>query len=159
MRTPKFRIETQEANDIGHETITLQTTLLSNLPSEIFALHSTLTTLRTLPQSKSPSFSSPNLFLPLPATLSLLAERESELVQLNQQLKTLQQALPRKTRELDKVENDLRIVEAQREGVAMGATEAVRIREEGGGGDELEGRGRWLKGVEAGLRGMLEVKG
>lgn len=87
-----------------------------------------------------------------------MSEREFELAQLNQQLKTLQQALPRKTRELEKVENELRIVEAQRDGVAMGAKEAVRRREEGGGGDDLEGRGRWLKGVEAGLKGMLEVE-
>lgn len=41
----------------------------------------------------------------------------------------------------------------------MEASEAVRRREEGGGGDELERRGRWLKGVEKGLRGMLEVEG
>ena len=88
-----------------------------------------------------------------------MAERESELTQLNQQLKTLQQALPRKTRELEKVENELRIVEAQRDGATMGARDAVRRRKEGGGGDELEGRGRWLKGVEAALRGMLEVEG
>lgn len=87
-----------------------------------------------------------------------MSERESELAQLNQQLKTLQQALPRKVRELEKVENELRIVEAQRDGVAMGAKEAVSRREEGGGGDDLEGRGRWLKGVEAGLKGMLEVE-
>lgn len=50
-------------------------------------------------------------------------------------------------------------MEAQRDGVAIGAREAVKRREEGGGGDDLEGRGRWLKGVEAGLRGMLEVEG
>lgn len=149
----------KKLNDIGHETITLQTTLLSNLPSQISALQSTLTTLRSMPHSTSPSASSPNFSLPLPATLSLLAERESELAQLNQQLKTLQQALPRKTRELEKAENDLKIVEAQRDGVAIGAREAVKRRKEGGGGDDLEGRGRWLKGVEAGLRGMLEVDG
>lgn len=103
--------------------------------------------------------SSPNLSLPLPATLSLLAERQRELAQLKQQLKTLQQALPRKTRELEKAENELRIAEAQRDGVAMGAREAVKRRREDSRGDELDGRGRWLKGVEAGLRGMLEVEG
>lgn len=142
-----------------YETITLQTIPLSHLPSQISALQSTLTNLRSLPHSASPSSSSPNLTLPLPATLSLLAERESELAQLNQQLKTLQQALPRKLKELEKVENELRIVEAQRDGVTIGAREAIRRREDGGGGDDLERRGRWLKGVEAGLRGMLEVEG
>ena len=30
---------------------------------------------------------------------------------------------------------------------------------EGGGADELEMKGRWLRSVEAGLRQMLEVEG
>lgn len=145
-------------NDIGHENVTLQTLSFSNLPSQISTLQSTISNLRSLPHS-APTSSSPNLSLPLPATLAILANRESELAQLNQQLETLQQALPRKARELEKVENESRIVEAQRDGVAMGVREAMRRREDGRGGEELEGRGRWLKGVEAGLRGMLEVEG
>ncbi len=40
----------------------------------------------------------------------------------------------------------------------MAAREAVKRKEDGGWGDELEGRGRWLRGVEAGLRGILEVE-
>lgn len=67
--------------------------------------------------------------------------------------------LPRKARELEKEEKELRGKEARREAVAVGAREAISRKEEGGGVDELEGRGRWLKGVEAGLRGMLEVEG
>lgn len=66
--------------------------------------------------------------------------------------------LPRKTRELEKAESELRGVEEQREDVVAEAREALRRREEGGGGDELERRGRWLKGVETGLRGMLEAE-
>lgn len=81
----------------------------------------------------------------------------NELAQLNQQLKTLQQALPRKTRELEKVENELKVVETQRDAVVMAAREAVKRKEEGGWGDGLEGRGRWLNGTEAGLREMLEI--
>jgi len=38
------------------------------------------------------------------------------------------------------------------------AQEARRRRQDGAGiGDELEERGRWLRGVETGLRKMLEV--
>lgn len=48
-------------------------------------------------------------------------------------------------------------VEKQKEEVEMEAREATRRREEGGGGDDLERRGRWLKGVEWGMREILEV--
>lgn len=81
----------------------------------------------------------------------------NELAQLNQQLKSLQQALPRKTRELEKAENESEILEMQRDGVVMAAREAVKRKEEGGWGDGLEGRRRWLNGAEAGLREMLEI--
>lgn len=142
---------------LGYETITLQTTLLSTLPSQISSLQATISSLQASSPSKSPS-SSPNLSLPLPDTLSLLSTRETELAQIEQQIKTLQQMLPGKVRELEKAENDLKMVEAQRDKVATEALEATKRREEGGGGNELERTGRWLKGIEAGLRGMLEVK-
>lgn len=141
----------------GYETISLQTTLLSSLPPQIGYLQSTIESLRPLANPSSLSIS-PNLSLPLHATTSLLSERLAELAQLNQQLKTLQQALPRKTRELEKVENELKVKEMQRDGVVMAAREAVKRKEEGGWGDGLERRGRWLKGVEAGLIEMLEVE-
>lgn len=140
----------------GYETISLQTTLLSSLPAQTDHLQSTIESLRPLTNPLSSS-TPPNLSLPLHATSSLLSEREIEIAQLNQQLKTLQQALPRKTRELEKVENELKVLEIQRDGVVMAAREAVKRKEEGGWGDGLEGRGRWLKGSEAGLREMLEV--
>lgn len=66
--------------------------------------------------------------------------------------------LPLKTRELDKAEEELQRVEARWEEVAIGARAAVRRREEGGG-DELESKGRWLTGVEAGLKEILGVEG
>ena len=143
----------------GHETVTLQTTLLSKLPSQITSLQASISSLRSLSQPVTHLSSSPNLTLPLPATLSLLATRRAELAELDQQHKTLQQALPRKTREMEEAEDELRRVEAQKERMAMGANEAIKRREGGSGHDQLEGRGRWLKGVEGGLRGMLRVEG
>lgn len=140
----------------GYETISLQTTLLSSLPAQIDYLQSTIESLRPL-TSPSTISKSPSLSLPLHATTSLLSERVNELAQLNQQLKTLQQALPHKTRELEKVENELKVVEMQRDGVVMAAREAVKRKEEGGWGEGLEGRRRWLKGAEAGLKEMLEI--
>ena len=72
----------------------------------------------------------------------------------------MQQKLPPKQRELEKAENELKGLEAQKEVVVQGAREAMRSREDGAEvADELELRGRWLKGVESGLRAMLEVKG
>ena len=37
------------------------------------------------------------------------------------------------------------------------AQEAKRRREMGAGADELEEKGRWLRGVETSLKAMLEV--
>lgn len=77
---------------------------------------------------------------------------------MNQQIKSLQQALPPKTRELEKVENELRTLEGQKAIAVQGAREAMGRRDGGeGGGDDLEMRGRWLKGVDSSLRGMLGV--
>jgi chromosome segregation ATPase len=144
---------------LGHETITLQTTLLSTLPSQIASLEGSISALRALSEINPPASSSPNLALPLPATLSLLAKRQRELADLQQQRKALQQVLPRKTMELEQAEEELQQVEARWEEVAVGARDAVRRREEGGRGDELESKGRWLTGVEAGLREILGVEG
>ncbi len=82
-----------------------------------------------------------------------------DLEKLNAQLKSLQQALPRKTRELERAESEVKKLEGERERVVGQAGEAMRRREEGEGGDELEMKGRWLRGVDGGLRGMLGVEG
>ena len=67
--------------------------------------------------------------------------------------------LPRKASALQKAEEELQQVEARWEEVAVGARDAVQRRAEGRGGDELESKGRWLTGVEAGLKEMLDIKG
>jgi chromosome segregation ATPase len=141
---------------IGYETISLQTTLLSNLPLQITELNTALSQLRATTQQPSPSHPSHNL--PLPATQSLFSERQAELDKLNSQLKILQQALPKKSRELERAESEAKGLEEQRERVLCQARDAMRRRDEGSGADELEMRGRWLRGVENGLRGMLGVE-
>ncbi|MCJ1366078.1 hypothetical protein MMC16_005203 [Acarospora aff. strigata] len=140
-----------------HETIQLQTSQLESLPSDIANLETTLQVLR---ETLSPSTTDESLNLPLPATLSLLSERNTELAELNAQLKTLEHALPRKTRELERLESELKPLEFQKQGVTSAAKDARRRKEEAlnGQGDDLEARGRWWRGVEAGLRGMLEVE-
>ena len=143
----------------GYETVQLQITQLSSLPPQIASLNDTLASLRKTLQQSTPSTSdSSSLSLPLDATQALVSERQKELADLNQQLKSLQHALPQKTRELEKAENELRLVEAQKEIAVQGAREAMGRRGDGAeSADDLEMRGRWLRGVEGTLRGMLEL--
>jgi len=81
------------------------------------------------------------------------------MADLDRQIKSLQQALPSKTRELGKVESELKELESQKATAVQGAREAMSRRHGGAdGGDELEMRGRWLKGVDTSLRAMLGVE-
>ena len=95
--------------------------------------------------------------MPLPATLELLEERQASLDDVNAQIEALQQALPRQTRALENEETQLQKLEQERERAVGLAREAVERKQKGSAGDELERKGRWLRGVESGLREMLEV--
>jgi hypothetical protein len=68
--------------------------------------------------------------------------------------------LPIKTRELERLEAELQPLEVRRLGSAASAREAQRRKEQAlnGAGDDLEERGRWWRGVEGGLKGMLGVE-
>lgn len=137
--------------------MSLQTGQLSSLPESISSLESTISRLRA---QQTPTNNNPSLALPLPETQSLLSQRQAELDQLNQQIKTLQQTIPRKTREAERLEAELRPLEVQRAGTVAAANEAKRRKEEGerGMGDDLEMKGRWYRSVEAGLKDMLELE-
>ena len=79
---------------------------------------------------------------------------------LNAQIASLQADLPRKTRDLERLENEIRPLGVQRSDLVSRAMEARRRKVDGGGmGDEVELQGRWLRAVEGGLRGLLEVGG
>lgn len=142
-----------------YETVQLQTTQLQSLPPQIASLNETITALRsTLQQSTSSSTASPNLALPLDATLALVAERRSEIDDLDQQIKSLQQGLSPKTRALEEAQSELKTLEGQADVAVQAAREATRRRSgDAEGVDELEMRGRWLQGVEYSLRSMLDV--
>ena len=60
---------------------------------------------------------------------------------------------------MERAESELKTIEGQRKKMVGQAREAMRRREEGNGADELEMRGRWVRGVEGGLKGMLGVEG
>lgn len=140
-----------------YETIQTQTTRLQELPIQIEGLQARIEELKA---EQHPG-SSPNLNLPLEKTLALVEEREKERAELDRQLEQLQVMLPRKTKELERLNAELQPLEVKRLGSSAAAKEAKRRREEGlgGVGDDLEERGRWWRGVESGLKGMLDVEG
>ncbi len=76
---------------------------------------------------------------------------------MDRQIETLRAALPHKQAQVAALQDEVSILNAKKISAVQGAQDARRRREVGGLEDELEERGRWLRGVEAGLRGMLEV--
>lgn len=141
------------------ETVQLQTTLLHTLPSEIDGMNEMLEALRAQNQTHAEGRSDdPNLNLPLPATQDLVREKEAEMDEINRQLKALQQTLPKQSMALESEERQLKALQQERERAIIGAREALNRKKEGGGADELELRGRWLKGADDGLRMMLGIE-
>jgi hypothetical protein len=127
------------------------------LPEKIDGLQASIDELKAA-QELGPNL---ELSLPLEKTLELVEERERERAGLDRQLEQLQAIVPRKTREVERLEAELQPLEVKRLGSTASAREAKRRKEEalGGVGDDLEERARWWRGVESGLKGMLDVEG
>ncbi|KAL1870398.1 hypothetical protein Plec18167_007533 [Paecilomyces lecythidis] len=119
-------------------------------------LESTIATLRAKQVTNDDASSSQNL--PLPATLALLSEREAELAAVNRQLASLQNTLPRKTREAEAMERELGVLERKKGEAVAQAKEAQRRKREGES-DGLEEMGRWYRGTEESLKQLLGVEG
>ncbi|KAG2421400.1 hypothetical protein HFD88_005375 [Aspergillus terreus] len=139
-----------------YKNIQLQMTQLSNLPESIENLESTIAGLRAKQVANMDASSSQNL--PLPATLSLLSEREAELAALNRQLAAVQNALPRKTREAEAIERELGVLERRKSEAVLQAREAQRKKQEGES-DGLEEMGRWYRSAEETLKNFVGVEG
>lgn len=139
-----------------YEAIRLQTTQLQELPERIEELQASVDTLKA---TQAPG-SNPTLNMPLEKTLDLVEERKKERAELDRQLEQLQVMVPRKTKELERLNAELQPLEVKRLGSTASANEAKRRKEDalGGVGDDLEERGRWWRGVESGLKGMLGVE-
>ncbi|CZR63930.1 uncharacterized protein PAC_13827 [Phialocephala subalpina] len=139
-----------------YQNIQMQTSQLQELPQRIEELEARVEELRAFQQPGS----NPTLNMPLDKTLALVEERERERAELDRQLEQLQVMLPRKTKELERLNAELQPLEVKRLGSTASAKEAKRRKEEalGGVGDDLEERGRWWRGVESGLKGMLGVE-
>lgn len=164
LKTQKTEVEelVQELEKRGrelcrkYEHIQMQTTQLQELPEQILGLQANL---HELKNSQQPG-SNLALNMPLEKTLDVVEAREREQADLDRQLAQLQGMLPRKTRELERLNAELQPLEAKKLSSAAAAREAKRRKEEalGGVGDDLEERGRWWRGVESGLKGMLGVE-
>lgn len=141
-------------NVAGYENIQLQITQLSDLPSSITSLESTISQLQ---QNQGPRSSNPSLTLPLQPTLDLLNDRENQLNNINQQIQSLQAALPQKQAGVTALQDEVSIMNTRKNKAVEEAKEARRRWENGGMGDEIDERGRWLRSSEMALRGMLEV--
>ncbi|PVH73355.1 hypothetical protein DL98DRAFT_659519 [Cadophora sp. DSE1049] len=139
-----------------YENIQMQTSQLQELPQKIVGLEASIEELRAAQQPGS----NPRLNMPLEKTLAAVEERERERAELDRQLEQLQVMVPRKTKELERLNAELQPLEVKRLGSTASAREAKRRKEEalGGVGDDLEERGRWWRGVEGGLKGMLGVE-
>ena len=137
-----------------YESIQGRTNRLQELPSRIEELQQSVETLK-----EEHGGTDPSLNMPLEKTLLLVEQREREKADLDRQLEHLQTLMPRKARELDRLNAELQPLEVKRLGSTASAREAKRRKEEvlGGVGDDLEERGRWWRGVETGLKTMLAV--
>ena len=145
-----------------HETVALQVELLETLPAQIEGLEGTVEELWTRNRSAAAAaeWGGEGMNLPLDATEDVIRERREKVREVEGQLKALRQGLPRQTRALEQEERELKVLEgerARRVGMAREAKERRKNSGEGGSFDELEMRGRWLRGVESGLKEMLAV--
>ncbi|PYI28387.1 hypothetical protein BP00DRAFT_449387 [Aspergillus indologenus CBS 114.80] len=161
-RKEEVRAMTEEMEKMGrdlanrYKNVQLQLTKLSTLPESIENLESTIEELRAKQVTNADASSSQNL--PLPATLSLLSEREAELAALDRQLAAVQNALPRKTREAEAVERELGVLERRKTEAIAQAQEIQRKKEEGES-DGLEEMGRWYRSAEETLKRLTGVQG
>lgn len=133
----------------------MQLTQISTLPDSIENLESTIAGLRAKQVTNmSDSSLSSSQNLPLPATLSLLSEREAELAALNRQIAAVENTLPRKTREAEALGRALGVLERRKTEATSQAREAQRKKQEGES-DGLEEMGRWYRGSEETLRSLV----
>jgi DNA repair exonuclease SbcCD ATPase subunit len=139
-----------------HEAIKLQTSQLKDLPEKIDYLQNSIAELKAA-QAPGPSV---NFSLPLDKTMALVEDKEKESAELDRTLEKLQAELPRKMRGLERLEAELQPLEVKRLGTTALAREAKRRKEDalGGSGDNMEERGRWWRGVESGLKVLLDVE-
>ncbi len=129
---------------------------LENLPGKVQNLEDTIAQLQAQLSEREglePRSSDPRQNLSLDETNALIAGQKERAKELDRQIAAIQRALPAKMRECEVVEGELEGFERRRNEAAQQASEARRIKEEGGR-DELEEKGRWYRSAEVVMRGM-----
>lgn len=88
----------------------------------------------------------------------MLSERTSTLESLDREIALLQsKLLPKKQREAENAERELAGLEKRKSEAVAAALEARRRKESGEGDAEgVENRGRWYRGAERVLAGVVE---
>jgi len=139
-----------------YQQVQLQTAQLNTLPEQIEGLKSTIARLQA---AQEPKTDNPLLGMPLTKTLEVLAEKDAESSKLDREIEELRAAAERRTRELERVRTELEPLRAQRTRAVDDAQDAQTRKAQGisGLGDDLEQRGRWLRGVETTMRSILEA--
>jgi chromosome segregation ATPase len=107
-------------------------------------------------EGAEPLSEDPRMNAGLEETLGMMEEQRERARELDRQIAALQRALPAKMRECEVVDGELDALERRKNDITAAATEARRIREEGGR-DELEEKGRWYRSTEVVLRGVIGV--
>jgi DNA repair exonuclease SbcCD ATPase subunit len=141
-----------------YEGVQLETARLGELPAQIAGLEAAVAALRR--QHEGRMSANPELNLPLARTVELVEAKKRRAAELDRQLEQLQSQVPRKKKELERLQAELNPLESKRQTSTAAAREAKRRKEAALGGveDDLEERGRWFRAAEAGLRQMLEIE-
>lgn len=139
-----------------YEGVRVETVSLRELPQKIAGLEARIAELRERLQPGE----NPSLNLPLAKTLELVAEKKLQRHELDRQLEQLRSQVPRKKKEMERLQTELQPLEQKRQNSAAAAREAKRRKEQALGGveDDLEERGRWWRASEAALKQMLEIE-
>lgn len=139
-----------------YEAVQMETATLREMPGRIAGLEERIAELREQLQPGE----NPNLNLPLAKTLELVAEKKLQRHELERQLEQLRAQVPRKRKEMERLQTELQPLEVKRQNSLAAAKEARRRKEQALGGveDDLEERGRWWRASEAALKQMLEIE-
>lgn len=139
-----------------YEAVQMETATLREMPDRIAGLEERISELREQLQPGE----NPSLNLPLAKTLELVAEKKLQRHELERQLEQLRAQVPRKRKEMERLQTELQPLEVKRQNSQAAAKEARRRKEQALGGveDDLEGRGRWWRASEAALKQMLEIE-
>lgn len=138
-----------------HSKVEQQTEQMRALPEDMVRLKETINVLQ---KAQAPVSQNPMMNLPLPKVLELIAQRKAEVDRLDSQLLEYENTVESKDTELKRLQMELQPLEVQNTSATAAAKDARRRRDEGIGGigDDLEERGRWLRGVETTMKGILE---